>query len=269
MVPVIGIVHQQPGGLDRPWFSRLARQSLDGLTYRRARGVICVSEWLADQLVRRGLDRDRITVVRPGRPALRPESVRPEGQSQVVAVSNWTANKNVHLIIEAFARVEDDRATLHLIGDSQRDPGYTHQVRARIARDDLGQRVIEHGSLAPSEVDPMLMSSHIFVHAARHESYGSAVVEAMAAGLPVIAFGVDNLPYLIRDGREGLLAPFGDIPWLVAALRSLLGDPLGRQAMGRAARERAAGFPTWSESAQRFFVTIRRFLSAAQAESRT
>jgi glycosyltransferase involved in cell wall biosynthesis len=268
--PVIAIVHQQPGGVDHLWVRSSLQRSLDLLLYRRVAGVIAVSDWLGDQLVAAGVNRGRITLAPPGcEPTVaHAPSPRSGNEVQVVAVSNWTRNKNVHLIVEAFVRLEPGITTLHLVGDTTIDPAYARRVRAHIAQGDLRDRVIEHGSLAPADVERIIRSSDVFVHASRHESYGSAVAEAMGAGVPVVAFAVDNLPYLIGDGREGLLVPFGDISWMASALGLLLRDRGRRQAMGNAARDRAMRFPTWSESAERFFGAIRRLIDASQVESR-
>lgn len=73
------------------------------------------------------------------------------------------------------------------------------------------------------------------------EAMPMAVLEAMAAGVPVVASRVGGIPGVVADGRTGLLVEPRDVNALGEALVRLLGDAEGRQAMGRAARERAAG----------------------------
>jgi glycosyltransferase involved in cell wall biosynthesis len=79
----------------------------------------------------------------------------------------------------------------------------------------------------------------IFAQPSVEEGFGIAALEAMAAGLPVLATRVGGLPELVEDDVTGILLPPGDPPALAHALARLLGNPATRRAMGNAARERA------------------------------
>ena len=70
----------------------------------------------------------------------------------------------------------------------------------------------------------------------RSEAFPNGVIEAMAAGLPVVASAVGGLLDLVQDGRTGLLVPPGDRDALIGSLRRLIGNPGRGAAMGRAAR---------------------------------
>jgi glycosyltransferase involved in cell wall biosynthesis len=179
----------------------------------------------------------------------------------MVSVSNWRRNKGIHLLLRALARLSPEIATLHLVGDTNAEPAYTRRLRAFIARNDLVQRVVVHGSVSAIRVGELLADADLFVQASRHEAYGMAVAEAMAAGLPVIAFRVDNLPYLVRDGVDGMLLPYGDVLALAAAIKRLAEAAEHRGELGRSARSRAMTFPTWADSADRFYGVIKRALS--------
>ena len=66
-----------------------------------------------------------------------------------------------------------------------------------------------------------------------------SVMEAMAAGLPVVSTAVGGVPELVRDGETGLLVPSEDAGALARALQALVDDSARRQAMGAAARQHA------------------------------
>ncbi|MFD0390538.1 glycosyltransferase [Tistrella bauzanensis] len=72
------------------------------------------------------------------------------------------------------------------------------------------------------------------------EAYGMALLEAQAAGLPVVAGRSGGVPDLVTDGVTGRLAAPEDAPALAAAVAALLDDPNGREAMSRAAADQAA-----------------------------
>ena len=79
----------------------------------------------------------------------------------------------------------------------------------------------------------------------------------MAFGLPVVGWNAGNLPYLATHAKEGLIVPPGDLAGLAHALTLLASDDDLRERLARGARERAASFPTWDETAHLFFETLR------------
>jgi glycosyltransferase involved in cell wall biosynthesis len=117
--------------------------------------------------------------------------------------------------------------------------------------------VVVHGPLPAEEVAALYLAADVFVLPSLREPYGTVWGEAMAAGLPVVGWRAGNLPHLATHGREGLLADPGDVDGLAAAVARLAGDEELRRAMAAAAAERAAGRPTWAQSAALFFDALR------------
>ena len=97
----------------------------------------------------------------------------------------------------------------------------------------------------------------VFVLPSLREPYGTVYGEAMAAGLPVVGWRAGNLPYLAGHEQEGLLVEPGNVAGLASALRSLAEDEELRTRLGAAGRRRAAAFPTWEQTAERFFAAVR------------
>jgi glycosyltransferase involved in cell wall biosynthesis len=89
-----------------------------------------------------------------------------------------------------------------------------------------------------SDVAPYLAAADLFVHVPLWEGLGVAVIEALAAGLPVVASRVGGIPDLIEDQKTGLLVPPRDPFALAAALCRLLDDPLAARALGQAGQSR-------------------------------
>ena len=106
-------------------------------------------------------------------------------------------------------------------------------------------------------VAPLLAGADVFALPSSQETYGMAWAEALAAGLPVVGWDASNLPNLVTDGVEGILARPRNIGGLTAALATLATDPRLRRRLSAGARRRAATFPTWSETAGRFVDVLR------------
>jgi len=82
----------------------------------------------------------------------------------------------------------------------------------------------------------------IFVLPSLNEGMGRVLVEAMAAGKPIVASRVGGIPDLVQDGDNGLLVPPGDEKSLAAGIRQLLNDPEKAKMMGQRGKERCTQF---------------------------
>lgn len=101
-----------------------------------------------------------------------------------------------------------------------------------------------------------MSEADVFVFPSLFEGFALVILEAMAAGLPVITTPNTAGPDLIEDGKEGLIVPAGDPTALRAAMESLLNDPEHARAMGRAAHEKAKEY-TWERYGERWGALVR------------
>lgn len=257
--PIVGSVHQRPGGLVGRWPGPAVRAARDLRRYRRAEAVVVPSGFLRALLVRDGVPAHVLHVVEPG---CGPFAVRPSrsdrmgGDVRFVYVANLSAHKRPLDVVEAFARLGRVDASLTLIGAGV-DPRLAERVRKRLERPDLGGRARWIGPLPPAGVVAELAMADVFVLPALDESYGMAVAEAIGAGLPAIVARSGNLPNLVRDGVDGLVLPPRDVRSLTEAMRALALDRERRDAMGRAASRAAERFPTWDDAAGAFCAVLR------------
>jgi glycosyltransferase involved in cell wall biosynthesis len=261
-VPLIGVLHQPPGGIDHPAVRALAQTPLDRLALRRADVLLAASDHLAEQLVAEGLAESRIRVVPPGRDVAAPpagamEDLRHGRRAAFLSVANWLPRKGILELLEAFARLPADAGTLHLAGDESAHARYAARVRSRLADADLIGRVVRHGPLGATDVAALYAAVDVFVLPASREPYGTVWGEAMAFGVPVVGWRAGNLPHLAQDGREGLLVEPGDVDALAQALMRLALDGDLRTRLGLAAKRRAFERPTWDAAAELFFSAIR------------
>lgn len=127
-----------------------------------------------------------------------------------------------------------------MCGPADKASAYWRRIES-MARDlGLDDRLLIPGDVRPPRKDDVVAASDVVVHPSHAESFGLAVLEAMAAGKPVVAAATDGPRLLIEDGVSGVLVAPGDVEALSAAVGRLLDDPPARAALGAAAA-RAAG----------------------------
>jgi 2-deoxystreptamine N-acetyl-D-glucosaminyltransferase/2-deoxystreptamine glucosyltransferase len=111
----------------------------------------------------------------------------------------------------------------------------------------LEGRVSFVGEKTAAEVQALIGRCLLLVLPSRHETFGMALLEAMARGKPVVASAVGGIPELVSPSA-GLLVPPHDVAALAEALERLAADPELRAALGRGASARASSYP-WSRAA--------------------
>ncbi len=154
-----------------------------------------------------------------------------KGLPVIVSVARLAIQKDPMTLLDAARRLA--AGTVVLVGDGPLRPAAERYVRDH----GLGDRVIFSGMRR--DVASILAVSDIFVLASRYEGLPLAIIEAMMAGLPVVATRVGGVAELVEDGVTGLIVPPRDGEALAGALRRLLADPELRHRMGMAGRERA------------------------------
>jgi glycosyltransferase involved in cell wall biosynthesis len=143
--------------------------------------------------------------------------------------------KGIVYLIRAFAhlRTEFPQLRLEIAGLGSEQAVLEREVRTLGVQDGvtfLGWR---------ADLAPVLAGWDIYVQPSVVEPFGLAALEAMAAGLPVVATTAGGLTELVEDGRTGWLVSAGNPQGLAGRIRELLLDPMQRRAMGEAGHVRA------------------------------
>jgi glycosyltransferase involved in cell wall biosynthesis len=204
--------------------------------------LIAISDAVRRFLVAAGLPDGKFETIHYGLdepPPLRSELTPaqagvPDDAPLLLAIGRLIAQKDHETLVRAFARVRAARpeAMLAILGDGP----LAGSTRALV--DDLGlaDAVVLPGRLEPRD---WLERADVFVHTSRWEGFGIVLLEAMLAGLPVVATRVSAVPEIVADGETGLLVTAGDRNALAAALERLLVDPAFGRALGDAGLARA------------------------------
>jgi glycosyltransferase involved in cell wall biosynthesis len=152
----------------------------------------------------------------------------------ILAIGRLIEQKDHATLLDAFARVRgaQPRARLAILGWGRLEAETKERARA------LG---LADAVLLPGRVEPSawLNRADVFAHTSRWEGFGIVLLEAMLAGLPIVATRVSAIPEIVVDGVTGVLAEPGDAAAIAAALSALLADPQRRRELGEAGRRRA------------------------------
>jgi glycosyltransferase involved in cell wall biosynthesis len=227
----------------------LRRNPLSGWKYGRAARFLAVSERVRTVLCAGGVAPQRVTVVRSGidlrRPARRAEpatlralGVEP-GRRLVVMVSSLIPpHKDPDTFLAAIAAARGCGADVHalLVG------GGPLGRQARRIRRRLGlENIVTIPGFRRDAVE-LLAAADVAVLSSRDEGLGTTLLDAMAAGVPVVATAAGGVAEIVRDGLDGLLTPVGDGAALGAAIARVLGDRALRDGLVAAGLQRVRQF---------------------------
>ena len=202
-------------------------------TLERSSTVVVLSEgWRAT--IQRLAPAARIEVV-PNPVEVPAEPVPPGGAARrhVLYLGRSARTKGTYDLVDAVARLAPDFPDLRLTvaGDGDLEDLRRHAEAAGVA-----DRLDIPGWIDAETRRRFIASASVLALPSYHEGLPMAVLEAMAAGLPVVATPVGGIPDAVKDGREGLLVKPGDVPALAGALRRLLTEPGLGERMGRDGR---------------------------------
>jgi glycosyltransferase involved in cell wall biosynthesis len=229
-VPVIASERSDPRRLPlaRSW--GLLRRRL----YPRARAVAVQTEQVA-AWVRSFVPAGRVHVIHNfvAEPKARAALGSRAGPArQVVALGRLSPEKGFDLLLDAFARCAGRHPewSLSIAGEG---PSRA-ELEAIASRAGIAGRVRFLGVVR--DVEELYLRSDLFALSSRYEGFPNALLEAMAAGLPCLAFDCDSGPRdILRDGEDGILVPPQDAAAMAAAMDRLMGDERERLRLGRTA----------------------------------
>lgn len=208
-----------------------------------------ISRAVRDALVQSGVAAERIDVVPSGidppatldpgdRVKLRRGLGVESGNTLAVTVAALAPGKGHGDLLRAMAAASTRAPSLRLwiVGEGPLESELRRETRS------LGLEGGVQFLGFRTDIQALLQAADLFCLATRHEGLGSSILEAMAAGLPVVASRVGGIPEIVEEGRTGILVPGADTVALADALERMAADPGLRERMGVAARAMASFF---------------------------
>lgn len=238
--------------LNRKWYG-LARS----LSNRFASVIVANSECLADDVsAAEGVERSRIRVIPNGVDLAHAAAHVASTPSVGLVVANLLPYKGHQDILSALSMMLRP-PQLRFIGDGRE----RERIERRVSALGLSDQVIVEGSRI--EARALYQEVQFGVLASHEEGLPNALLEAMAAGIPVVATSVGGIPELVEDNVNGLLVPPQDPRRLAHAIDKVASDPALRLRLGKAARETAAQY-TWHRCTDAHEALYRSLLGSPQ-----
>lgn len=210
---------------------------------KRAERIRVVSERVKEHLVARGIRPEKIAIIPVAQEVeeLLAKPLQPrDGAEWIIRVPcRFVAQKGLDILLDAFAIVHEQylNARLELVGAGPLEPWLLARIQA------LGLSLVV--SLRPwGESSKLWEGADLFVMSSRYEGYGRTMVEAMAAGVPVVTTDVGCAGSILRNEQEGLVVSLEDRAALAQAMMRIMEDRSLRTRLQMAARERVRALPT-------------------------
>lgn len=212
------------------WLTRLAYERVQALVVVLSRELRCYSERVQAKGVFIPNPAPAVTrKAAPGEPAVDSKRYR------LLSIGRLSKEKGFDLLIEAFSILSSRHPEwdLWILGEGA-ERGALEGLRERLG---VYERVFLPGRVA--NPDDYMVDSHLFALPSRYEGFPNVLVEAMAHGLPVVAYeDVGACPDILRHHYDGIVVtPPHSVPALAAALDRLMGSPKERMAIGGSAQE--------------------------------
>lgn len=231
---------------------RAARATAESRALDCASLIVATGENTRTILEGYGIARDRISVVEPGTDRAAVARGSRDGRVHLVCVATVNAIKGHDVLIRSLHRLRTSSWRLSCAGSLVRDRRTVASIERLIIKTRLTDRVTLLGELGRSQLDELLNGSDVFVLATRFETYGMAVAEALARGLPVVATRTGAIPALVGGDGAGLLVPPDDEAALTEALGGVIGDDTIRTRLRRGACQARLRLAPWSTAVQKF-----------------
>ena len=188
-----------------------------------------------------------------------PFRTREHPAPRFLANRNFESLYNVACVVRAFAVIQKEipAATLTLAGTGSRRPELERLVG------ELGLSGVRFtGAVPPDEMARLYGEADVYLNGPDIDNMPNSIIEAFAAGLPVVSTAAGGIPFIVTDGVDGLLVPVGDADALGRAALRVLWEPGLAGRLTGAARARAADAYSWEAVRLRWLALYRRLVEA-------
>src|SRR5215217_1300904 len=239
-----------------------------------AEAVLVITPRLRRLLLSDGVDENRIHLIPPGVNSSLFEGPFEDpfagiGRPRVLFVGRLAPQKGVHTLVAAAGLLEDPRVRVLLVGDGPERKALEREAE----RIGVGDRVCFLGFFAHERLPALLAHADVLVLPSVYEELGTVLLEAMWAGLPIVASRIGGIPDVIEDGVNGLLVPPGEPEALASVIDRVLADRALAYRLREGAQKRGKDYD-WEVLAGRVLqvyrgVTVGRLAPVGSKDAKT
>ncbi|HBS25785.1 MAG TPA: glycosyl transferase family 1 [Gammaproteobacteria bacterium] len=235
-VPVVYTPHSWVFAPGTPKLESTVGWMIERSLRHRTDAVIAVSSFERDLGIQRGVVHpDQITVIHNGLPdtdITTSASTVPTDPCRIICVARFETQKDQATLLRAVAQLPVGKVELVFVGNGS----LMEEARELANELKIVDSIVWKGAI--DSVETELLAADLFVLPTRWESLPLSIIEAMRAGLPVIASDVGGISEVVIDGDTGLVVPSGSVSAMQKAILKLVSDPDLLLAMGKAGRAR-------------------------------
>ncbi len=229
---------------------------------KRGLGFISMGRFLHDQLIDQGISKENCLLLEPG--GQQPNIKRSFGKGapvKLAMVANLTLDKGLLAFFQNWPIDQTPAPAalhVHLYGDPQIDPEHAQSILSWLQRPEWGGRVSFHGIVPQDQLFSESAGCHALLSVSPSETFGMAIRDARAAGLPVLALKGGNIPYLIEEGVDGKL--YAQRESLISDLIRLTREPEKFADWLGAFTPRPLVIPSWEQQGRKLMNWLSRHL---------
>ena len=215
--------------------------------------VIAQSDYVAETLIEAGIAKEKIISLPSAAPLILPARTIPNnGPVVFLSAGSHSLRKGTHYLLEAWKALgENSLSELWMVGDCSLPERLFEQLPGRVMRS---------RAVPKAQLYDLYRKASVLVLPTLAEGFAYVILEAMAAGLPIITTRNSGCGSFVADGCNGWVIPAGDSSALQEKMEWCLRNPTKLDGMGRASRERAARW-TWDDFNKQHTAVINRFVA--------
>ncbi len=226
------------------------------LWLKTVKGIIVPSFQLRDYLSSKSIEKDKITVAFPGiektqEYRLSNSKILSENHPiTLITVGTFSRGKGQLDLVQMLAQMKANNLRLHLIGDYKQNASYTEEIIALIEQSQMQNHVTIHGSIPQKAIFKLLPQCDLYISPSTYESYSMTTAEAVAHGLPILAYATGAIVDWIENGVNGILIEVGKRDQFSEILRRLLTErnELHHLQKNALARTTSLSFNSWDQT---------------------
>jgi glycosyltransferase involved in cell wall biosynthesis len=218
--------------------------------------LILTGKFMMHILMDSGLAKEKMSLVEPGVDFF-PRKPYAKWPDELLCISNYSALKAQHVLINALDKLRNRNWTMRLYGNTNTGRDYANTLVSIINRKKLQKRILLYDTVERRNISALFLKADLFVFPSLFESYGMVLTESLAHGVPVVTTTAGNIPDTVPPSM-GMFAEPGNADELAAVLEELFTDEGKYRSLCEATAEYYRQARSWSTAVDEFERIIRK-----------